>query len=855
MGGRKRRALPAVEPTLGRWVTSSALMLTGGILVPHGQTHAGGRATEAGVSRQRRAALLAFLTAFVTLFVQVLVHRMVSAKLLNNFAFLVISLTMLGFASAAVVLTRQRARLADFDRVFPWAAALFGLSLLLASMVFYRAPSPARVVYSRADVVFQLLSCLPWALLFALPFFFCGLILGLLLSDPELPTRRIYFFDLVGSALGAILVIPSISALGVERSAAAAALVLLAGGSAIPGGLRRTRILPAAGAGLLAVASILFAGRLFVMSYPPQSLLGLTQVPGSGYVLEGAYWDPIARIEATRTPPPDPDRFTWPALIGRDTAFLSRFRLMLTQNNNAFTYAVDYDGDPGSLRGIEQTIYSAAYAATSVPHPRVLVVGVGGGFDILTALHFDASEVTGVEVNAATLDIVERRYADYFRPWVSDPRVHLVHDEGRHYLAARPARFDVLQLSGVDSVSGTPGAAHVFSENYLYSSEAFDLYLARLTEEGILNVMRPEGNPPREMLRVLVTAVEALRHGGIADPEKHIVVVASRTRNFTALLMKRAAFSAPELRRLADWTAESRDFFLAAAPGTALPGNLYQTFLWLGDANREGAFVSLFPFDVHPSTDDRPFFFHSSYWSHLWSRNPVVRASLPMMELSLLVLFGITACAALLCVYLPLRYLARRGSALPHAPRLTVYFAGLGLGYLGVEMALLQKFGLLLGHPNYALSVVLAALLFTTGLGSLWAGHIVGGLGNLRFVSYALAGVILLEYVLVFPRLPGALAWPFAARVVIVVLLVAPLGLALGTFFPWVLDRMKGEAASFTPWAWGVNGIFSVVAPILAVAISMSFGTAALLLSAVPVYLLATLLLPAGLARPQGPDS
>jgi spermidine synthase len=804
------------------------------------------------VTRDRRAALLAFLTALVTLFVQVLVHRMVSAKLLNNYAFLVISLTMLGFASSAVVLTRYRTRLADVERVFPWAASLFAFSLIGAGAVFYRAPSPARVIYSRADLVLQLLSCLPWALLFALPFFFCGLILGVLLSDPGLPTRRIYFFDLVGSALGAILVIPAIGTLGVERSVAAAALVLIAGTLAC-GGLRRGVLLAALGGSLLAVASLVFTDRLYVMSYPAHSLLGLTQVPGSGFVLERVYWDPIARIEVVRTPPPDPVSFTWPALVGRDGAFLSRFRLMLTQNNNAFTYAVDYDGDVRSLHGIEETIYAAAYEATSVERPRVLVVGVGGGFDILTALRFGAAEVTGVEVNGATLAILEHHYRDYFQRWTSDPRVRLVHDEGRHFLAAHGSRFDVLQLSGVDSVSGTPGAAHVFSENYLYSSEAFDLYLTRLTDQGILNVMRPEHDPPREMLRVLVTAVEALRRAGIANPADHIVVVASASANFTAVLLKRTPFTPDEVKRLEGWTAGSRAFFLAAAPDTTLPGNLYRAFLALGEARREREFVSVFPFDVRPSHDDRPFFFRFSYWNHLWSRHPMARTSLPMMELSLLVLLAVTATAAVLCVYFPLRHLAREGRALPGAPRLTVYFAGLGVGYLAVEMALLQKFGLLLGHPNYALSVVLAALLFTTGLGSVWARRIVAAFGNLRFVSYALAGVILLESQIVFPRLPALLPWPFAARAAVVVLLVAPLGLGLGVFFPWVLDRMKGSAASFTPWAWGVNGIFSVLAPILSVAISMTFGMTALLLAAIPVYLLASLLLPAPFAQAERP--
>jgi spermidine synthase len=800
--------------------------------------------------RESRAALLAFLTAFVTLFVQVLVHRMVSAKLVNNYAFLVISLTMLGFASSAVLLTRQRARLSNAERVFSWSAPLFALTLLGTSLAFYRAPSPSNVVFSRTDVVLHLLSCLPWALLFAVPFFFCGLILGALLSDPRLPTRRIYFFDLLGSAAGAVAVIPSISAFGVERSVAGAALALLAGRLVLPSAERRLAPLGAVASAALALLGAVFADRIFVMSYPAASLLGLTQVPGSGFALERVLWDPIARIEVMRTPPPHPDTFNWPALVGTNHAFHSRFRRMLTQNNNAFTYAVDYDGDVGSLRGIEETIYAAAYSATSVKRPRVLVIGVGGGFDILTGLRFGASELTGVEVNGATLGILNRHYRDYFRSWMSDPRVRVVHEEGRHFLAARPTLYDVLQLSGVDSVSGTPGAAHVFSENYLYSSEAFDLYLSRLSEQGIVNVMRPEYDPPREMLRVLVTGVESLRRRGVKDPARHAVMIASGSANFTAMLLKQSPFTPEEVRRLQEWTSASRTFLLAAAPGTSPPANLYQAYLGLGDPRRERAFVAAFPFDVRPTTDDRPFFFRFSRWSHLWSGDPVVRASLPMLEYSLLILLAVTALAAVLCVYLPLRHLAREGRALPQAPRLTAYFAALGVGYLAIEMALLQKFGLLLGHPNYALSVVLASLLFTTGLGSLWAKPIVAAFGNLRFVSYALAVVILLEYVAVFPRLPSLLAWPFALRVLVVASLVTPFGLCLGTFFPWVLDRLKDGAASFAPWAWGVNGIFSVVAPTLSVAVSVTFGTAVLLLAAAPIYLLGTLLLPPPLARP-----
>jgi hypothetical protein len=158
---------------------------------------------------------------------------------------------------------------------------------------------------------------------------------------------------------------------------------------------------------------------------------------------------------------------------------------------------------------------------------------------------------------------------------------------------------------------------------------------------------------------------------------------------------------------------------------------------------------------------------------------------------------------------------------------------------MALEIALLQKFGLFLGHPNYALSVVLAVLLLATGVGSLWAAAIVRGVGGqLRFVAYLLAGIVLFEHLALLPRLPGLLGLSFPARVLVAAALVAPIGACLGVFVPTALDRLKPEAPAFVPWAWGINGMFSVLAPLLSVAVSMTWGISALLLAAVPVYLL-----------------
>jgi hypothetical protein len=209
------------------------------------------------------------------------------------------------------------------------------------------------------------------------------------------------------------------------------------------------------------------------------------------------------------------------------------------------------------------------------------------------------------------------------------------------------------------------------------------------------------------------------------------------------------------------------------------------------------------------------------------------------MEYSLVALGLVTLAATLVCVYLPLRLLAAEGLRVQGAARHTAFFAAIAAGYLGVEIALLQKFGLFLGHPNHALSVVLAALLLSSGAGSLLSDRIVSAAGGLRFVSYSLAAIVLAERGLVFGHLSRLVGFPFAARVALVFALVAPIGVCLGVFMPTGLARLKAIAPDFTPWAWGVNGVFSVLAPIVSVAVSMTWGMNALLLAAIPVYLAA----------------
>lgn len=813
-----------------------------------------------------RRAVLAFVVAFVTLFVQVLIHRLVSVKLVSNFAFFVISLTMLGFAVSGILLTGRLDRLLQrLDDVLVVSAACFSFSLLLASALFCRAPlaeSWLRAAWatSRTTLLATVAYALPLALLFAVPFVFCGVMLGLLLSAPRVDARRVYGFDLAGSALGAMAVIPASSALGAEKGLLAASALLVGASWALasPRG-RATRVLAMAA---LAGVALAWAGssRVFAMRYTPHSWLDAAQDPGSGVVLEDVDWDPVARVETFRIEPPDPRALPWPSLVGSNPRFTARYRRVFTQNNTAFTYAPAYAGGDDPLTGIEETIYAAAYSAISEPNPAVLVIGVGGGLDLMSALHAGAREVVGVEVNGAMLRAVRENLAEYSRGWVRDPRVRLVHDEGRAYLERSRRSFDVIQLSGVDSAAGTAAAAHVFSENYLYTAEAFDALLAHLSRDGVLCMMRTEYAPPREMLRALVTALGALRRAGAANPASHVLVAGSSDGLLVALLVKRTPFTREERGRFSAWAGGSAWLRLLASEETnGRRSNVFELVLSLDRPQWLAEFVRRYPFDIRPSTDDRPFFFRHSYWWHLFSSAPVVRSSVPVMELMLIALVFLLGGAVTACVYLPLRVFSSAGLAGPQAGRWGVFFGSIGLGYLFVEMALLQRFGLFLGHPNLSLSVVLGSLLLATGVGALVSRRALAVLGQPRYATYLLAAAVLVEDLLVFPHLGRLTHLPFGLRVAVVSALVAPIGMILGFFFPTGLERIKSRASGFVPWAWGLNGIFSVVAPVLGVAAAMTWGGRALLLGAIPFYLAAAATFPepwparAGVAGAAGP--
>jgi hypothetical protein len=413
----------------------------------------------------------------------------------------------------------------------------------------------------------------------------------------------------------------------------------------------------------------------------------------------------------------------------------------------------------------------------------------------------------------------------------------LIADEGRHFVRTTPARFDVIQITGVDTLSAEFSGSYVLAENYLYTVEAFRDYLTLLRPGGVLSIATGDESveAPRAAGRMVSVAYEALRSIGVARPADHIAVIYGTFLD--EILIRTAPFEPDQVARLA---AESERLRFNAV---LLPGRegqpAFTRLVSASAAEREGARAEL-PYVVSPTTDDQPFFFSFFRWRSLWSRRDLVPAHTSALgQAVLLALLGTLSLLSTALILGPLAVFRRRGilGAGREAVGLLVYFLALGAGFMLLEISLIQRFVVFLGYPTYSLSVTLASLLVSTAWGSLWSRRWVGRERVALPAALAVLAALIVFYVWGLPplqhRLLGA---SLAARIATTAALLAPLGFVLGIFFPLGTRRVASIHEDLVPWAWGINGCASVTAAALAIILAMTYGFAWVWFLALLVY-------------------
>lgn len=773
---------------------------------------------------------------------EVLLTRLFGIVLWHHFAYMIISAAMLGYGASGTALALLKDWVAPrFGAVYlAVACALAGLmpaTFLLAQQVPF---NPLELLWDKAQPVMLLAVYL----LMMLPFFCGGLGAGLVFAQFGKQSSRIYAFDILGAGLGSLGVIAALFFVPPHKVLAGlSGLALLAAAVAVV----ELQLRPKWLSGWLLALAVLCAVALPdlpVHLSPYKDLSQALNIAGARVVEErNGPLGQVSVVENSRIPLRHAPGMSLNA-AGEPPPQLGVF-----VDGDGPSALTKFDGDSASLDYLGQLTSALPYpmlAARELAHPRVLVLGAGAGSDVLQALYYGSATVDAVELNRDVIDLVARRFADVSGNLYRRPDVHVHAAEARGFVNSSDMHFDLIQLALFDSFGTASAGLYGLSENYLYTVEALQAYLARLEPGGMLAVTRWLTLPPRDALKLFATAIYALERGGVSNPSARLVLV--RGWKTVTLLVKNGDFSAGEIAALREF-CRTRSFDPAYYPGMqAAEANRYnllaQPYFFeaataLLGPQRQG-FIDQYKFYIEPATDDRPHFFRFFKWdaaAELFALRAQGGMGLLDWSYPLLVATLVQACAAsMVLILLPLA-LSRCRRSLPGVPA-ALYFLAIGLAFMFMEIAFIQKFVLFLAHPLYAVAVVLCAFLMFAATGSYFAGRWQKA-GKVQWAVAAL-GVLSLLYLAILPQVFHALThWPDAAKIALSVALIAPLAMCMGVPFPCGMTRLAETCGDSIPWAWAINGFASVVGAVLATLLAIHLGFAAVILLALALYIVA----------------
>ena len=743
-----------------------------------------------------------FTMSFASLLLELSLTRIFSVILYYHFGFLVISLALLGLGAGGVFAYVWKRQLQSWSNqaLGYFLSAVNAVVTLIVLMVVLRIPVSLVWNWSNIGKLAVIY------LLCTAPFFFTGLVFSVVFAREVAGIGRLYGSDLVGGALACLLVVPLLNWVGAPNAVLFCAAAM-AGASAIWADAGKRRL----AATLLSCALL-----AFLAANHSGKLIDVVYAKGMRKPAEYARWNAISRITVEQ---------------GKDYKWI-----FIDSDANTVMMNVPLRGWKGTRA--EPYLMSLPGAAANVLRPQgeFAVIGPGGGIDVLRAIGSGSPSVTGIEINPLIANNLMRgRYADYSYHLYDMPEVHMHVSDGRSWMRGSSQRFDVIQMTGVDTYAATVAGALALTENNLYTVEAFREYFEHLKPDGILAVTRWELKRPHEALRIVSVAMEALHQLGVPEIAGNFILVSDRPLDrltsqaaVVTVLAKKSAFTPEEESAIQAWIAKYPPLDLAYTPSAPKPGQHSALIA----SNAPYDFSRHYEFDVSPVTDNAPFFFFTAKAIDI-VRNPRELANLGTAVLVIAILTSLAAAQAFLILPLALM----KGIKPRRTPLL--YFVAIGLGYILVEITFIQRFVLFLGHPTYAFTVVVFLMLLSSGLGSLLSQRWLPNPLNV-WVPLLVISVVLATYLVVLPTLLTRLVGlPFEVKLLMSGLLLIPLGFAMGFPFPTGLRALAESGEKTAEWACAMNAASSVLGSVGAMAIAIEFGLSAVLGCGAVAYLLA----------------
>ena len=761
-------------------------------------------------------------TTMATLIMELALTRIFSVVFYYHFAFLAISIALFGLGAGGVFSYVVSARPGNVYEKLGTLALSASLSVLF--VLWFILSRENNDILTLAGVYFAT----------AIPFFLAGTIVSIAISEAIERVHRAYFFDLAGAAVGCLLLILFLDVAGGPGAVIAAAAVYAIAAALWYNQARQDSLrIVAVLAALLMVTLLVVNGK--VHWFDVRWAKG-ERIPEERF----SAWNSFSRVGVIEQHNPDGSPY-WLIRIDADAA----------------TGIATYDWGRGLAEPDRANLLRQGQGLPYAMRPgaKTLVIGPGGGYDVSRALASGSKDVTAVEINPLIANkimqdvMVKENFGIYLRP-----EVHLHVEDGRSFVRSSTEKYQVLQATLVDTWASTAAGAFALSENNLYTSDAFYDYLSHLTDDGLLVFTRWGFEPPRESLRLVSLAMDALGRLGEANTAAHVIAVrddATKINGWGAqdtVLISRKPFTAADTENARRLTAESH-MDVVYVPGQPAGASANNAFGQLLSSSNPAAFWNDYQYDVSPVGDDRPFFFYTVQPRDLWNfvRNGNQQSADYKINRAVPLLFGLMGLSIVvtgLILVLPRLVLGSRLPRQKNVVKFLWYFLCLGAGYILVQVALIQKFVLLLGHPTYALTVIVFSMLVASGAGSYLSGRVVAG-DDTRLV-YVLAAVALLVGILAFvstPLVTAAAGWPLAAKLFLTTLAVAPAALLMGMPFPSGLRRLEKRHAPSVRWAWSLNAAASVLGSASAIFLAIYIGLRSTLLVGAALYVCALLVI------------
>jgi SAM-dependent methyltransferase len=763
----------------------------------------------------------------------------------HHFAYMIISLALLGYGiSGTVVAIAQRHLLSKYKLVYFSCLVLFALTSSGCFLVAQAIPFNAEEIFWDS---WQAVYLLLIFIILTLPFFFAATAVCLsLIRFPE-QVSRIYAVDLIGAGIGSLGIILflyvafplpaliTISLMGLLTALVACWELQLINRIWLTTGI------------IFAMALLIITPLLFTLNISPyKSLQQILRINGTKIINERS--SPLGLVSVVASDE-TPIRYIPGLSLKATQEPLSQLAIFTDADNMAvITRKAD---NPEKLAYLDQISSALPYHLKKLD--QVLILGAGGGTDILQANFHKVLKIDAVELNPQLIDLVGNQFKQFTGSLYQQSNISVHQGEARDYLTRSQQHYDLIQLALMDAFNASSSGLYALNESYLYTIEALQLYLQHLKPDGYLAITRWIKIPPRDTLKMFVTAVDALKKSGIQSPDRQLVLI--RSWQTSTLIIKNGIFNAEELNQVKVF-CDDRSFDIAYVPDiTPAEVNRYNRLnqpVFYSAAlallsERRDSFLDQYKFNITPATDDRPYFHQFFRWSAL----PEIlrlrhQGGMSLLESGYMIFIATLLIASLLSFALilaPLGFYHTRSAKESNQikrSQVIFYFLAIGLAFLFIEIAFMQKFILFLHHPIYSIAVTLTAFLVFAGQGSHWSLHLSQNRTQKQAIRLAVLAITLLSLTylwLLEPLFTLLITIPPYSKILLTILLIAPLAFFMGMPFPLAMASLSQQAESLIPWAWGVNGCASVISAVLATLLAIHYGFLTVIVLAVMLYI------------------